>query len=856
VTSPAPPVAVWPLVGRDAELERIAGARRQDGCPGVIVHAPAGAGKSRLAREANAAATAEGLHAIWVQATRSASAIPLGAFAGVIPDDVRSDDSLELLRASGEALRRQAGGRRVVLGVDDAQSLDPVSAALVLHLASTSAAFVVATVRAGELVPDAIQSLWKDAGAPRLELGRLDDDAVAALVEAGLGGPVEHGALEWVITSSQGNPLFIRELVHGALESGTLARAGGLWRLTRRPPVSASLRELVEERMAALEASERMPVELLALAEPLRIDELTALAGIDASVRAEALGLIAIDAAADEARLAHPLYGETLRTELGALRAQHLRRRLADALLERDPVSPETAMRTARLLLDAQQPVPPALLIDAARAANDTADPDLGGHLAELALRDGAGLEAALLLARALTIRRRHDDAETLLARFEAEARAAASFDYVEQRAHGLYWVRRDLEAARAYVEQAGTWSADGAWERRLAPLRDLLADKEVDFAETLRVTQAAIADPGADEATRLAIEARQALALLYTGEGTRAFETLRRLRPAVPFGYGEKLAAGSWNLTSLETGEDYGEGDAYVAGLLRDAARAEDHEAAAIAAFGLAITEFMRGRYRSSARWFDEAELHYEHGDTFTAMTVVNAYRVGIAAATGGDVEAAMERLRGNFGPAGAWRHQMPYVQRAEGWADPANAAGHFLLAAAENDRLPIFAASMLYEAFRAGADVRERMRELAPRGDARLVRAYAHHVAAESGDELLAVAGEFAAIGALRYGMEAAVAAAGRHLRAGDRGGARRAAVLAGELYQPDQGTPEPVFDGLDAGEVVLTKREAQLVALAREGVSNAEIADRLVVSVRTVESHLYRAMRKLGVSDRRDL
>ena len=53
-----------------------------------------------------------------------------------------------------------------------------------------------------------------------------------------------------------------------------------------------------------------------------------------------------------------------------------------------------------------------------------------------------------------------------------------------------------------------------------------------------------------------------------------------------------------------------------------------------------------------------------------------------------------------------------------------------------------------------------------------------------------------------------------------------------------------------------VALTARESQLVGLARQGLSNAEIADRLVLSVRTVETHLYRAMQKLGVSDRREL
>jgi DNA-binding NarL/FixJ family response regulator len=36
----------------------------------------------------------------------------------------------------------------------------------------------------------------------------------------------------------------------------------------------------------------------------------------------------------------------------------------------------------------------------------------------------------------------------------------------------------------------------------------------------------------------------------------------------------------------------------------------------------------------------------------------------------------------------------------------------------------------------------------------------------------------------------------------------------------------------------------------------LSNRQIAERLVVSVRTVEGHLYRACAKLGVSDRREL
>jgi hypothetical protein len=102
--NPGPPAATsslsatWPLVGRDTELGRIAEAMGDADCRGIVVSAGAGVGKSRLAREAHAAAQRSGALAVWAQATRSSATIPLGAFAGLIPEDVRSDDALELMR--------------------------------------------------------------------------------------------------------------------------------------------------------------------------------------------------------------------------------------------------------------------------------------------------------------------------------------------------------------------------------------------------------------------------------------------------------------------------------------------------------------------------------------------------------------------------------------------------------------------------------------------------------------------------------------------------------------------------------------------------------------------------------------
>lgn len=63
-------------------------------------------------------------------------------------------------------------------------------------------------------------------------------------------------------------------------------------------------------------------------------------------------------------------------------------------------------------------------------------------------------------------------------------------------------------------------------------------------------------------------------------------------------------------------------------------------------------------------------------------------------------------------------------------------------------------------------------------------------------------------------------------------------------------------PVIDRLEGVAVELTRRKAQTAALAARGFTNQQIADQLVLLVRTVETRVHRAMQKRGVDQRREL
>ena len=183
-------------------------------CPGVRHRGRRPASASRASRARPWRPRAGG-RAWWAGCRRPAAPrrSRSAAFADLLPADVRSDDLLELMRRSAAALRGRADGRPIVIGVDDA----PVARSDARRRSCCSSparasAFVVVTVRSGEAAPDAITSLWKDAGAPRLSLQPLDEAETTELVEQALGASVEQAAARWIYESSQGNALYVREL--------------------------------------------------------------------------------------------------------------------------------------------------------------------------------------------------------------------------------------------------------------------------------------------------------------------------------------------------------------------------------------------------------------------------------------------------------------------------------------------------------------------------------------------------------------------------------------------------------------------------------------------------------------------
>jgi len=304
----------WPLTGRAEEIRLIDAGLSTTDVAGVVIHGAAGVGKSRVAREALKLAASRGCQCRWAVGTSAARSLPLAPFTPWVP--AVGSDSLQLVRDVIESLTSAPEGVGVVVGVDDAHLLDDLSTFVMHQVVQRGLAKVVLTVRDRESIAPALQEMWHAAPFERLDLQPLSREETTTLLMATVGNAVDRHAAQQLWELTQGNVLYLRNIVDQGVADGRLAVQRGYWRWTGDPVVPPSLVEFIEARIGALTGSVSDVIDTLAVAEPLPLRSLARLTDPDAIEEADIRGLITLheqDGGA-EVRLAHPPYGEVRRT--------------------------------------------------------------------------------------------------------------------------------------------------------------------------------------------------------------------------------------------------------------------------------------------------------------------------------------------------------------------------------------------------------------------------------------------------------------------------------------------------------------------------------------------------------------
>ena len=123
---------------------------------------------------------------------------------------------------------------------------------------------------------------------------------------------------------------------------------------------------------------------------------------------------------------------------------------------------------------------------------------------------------------------------------------------------------------------------------------------------------------------------------------------------------------------------------------------------------------------------------------------------------------------------------------------------------------------------------------------------------MADQDGPALAVVATRWEELGALLLGADAAAQAAAGYERVHDRRAKTNLSGIAFRLAANCDNARTPALRE-QAHPLPITGREREIGSMVAWGLSNKQIAEKLVVSVRTVEGHIYRACTKLNVSDR---
>ena len=857
-----------------------------------------GIGKSALAEAITERLSAD-MIVLRIHGSSSLSGVPFGVLTPYTAE-LTAEDSVSpvaVLRSVWTYFQKLKDGKDtpLLLVVDDAHHLDEASAGIVADMISAGWASVVAAGRPRPGLPQPLDQLWYDGLADRVDLRPLNREQIEEVLAHVLDGTVPAGTVESIWNASGGNPRILDALLHDAAEQGVLAKRNGIWMLLGPlPSDGARLAAVVSKDLLRRRPEEQEALKLVALAEPVGRKVIEDICGAEL-VRSLLDQQIVVEGSGSPAvlRMWNGVIGAAMRKSVSVSRSLQLLERLR-AQQEAPPSSADGRLRAAEWALECGLRVADDDLLDAAGTA-------LAGYRNGSAKTMAARVQDPVLAPQAHAIQARALFNEAHYA--EAASALDACWLELADTAGAAHVLLLRAAAHQALGRPVAAVAAESRELLRHAGLLEAPAASSPDAAEPGGSTPTPAHRPWQDEMLHL-LELGEAGDHNALGSAVQDIRSRNLGQPVDDALRAIGLALHSHALSAAGRGAQ---------GL--DAALLAASELPSLRDGVFFFNEFVLGRlvagYLAMGEWESaERELaNYAMEQASGAACFSGGVQLlrGYSLLRQGRIERAyqmllpaVEALRLNdplqlfrFGSslgfyvaarlgdaAQAKRLELDYKDSTPG--TPANEllAKAYAAAAAEylaRDGKGL--ASIHTLATTPGVSVRAGMNleflaicwdlgdhsviplVLAIAGNvegrwAAAMLTLARHWESEDADALMGTAADLEATGFVNLAREAYARASTLLEQCGERRRSRQAIALREKC---DHELGERFREGhfiAAAPAVHLTRREQDIVELALQGLTDREIAQRLMVSVRTVEGHLYRTYVKLGVRSRDEL
>ncbi|WP_162621767.1 helix-turn-helix transcriptional regulator [Microbacterium suaedae] len=835
-----------------------------------------GSGRSRLLRAVADQLVTDGWEALEIHGSPALTTRPLEALALAGLLDARSQGAGTPVSSAVVALRRAVTRDRTFLVIDDADQLDETSAGAIVAALHGGRIPVLSATSIARATPD-FSIVAHVRPNVRVAMPPLAFHDSSELIDEVAGGPVAVATAARIHAKSGGLPGIIEVLVENAVREGLLVRRDGVWAgaATMWSPRLAAVIETFLQGLAPTEFDALAILSLVGTIDAGVARRLTAWSEVE---RLDERGLLAFGTEGDSLTVSvyPPLLSEHLRRDrLGARRL----RLLADIDATLNGTEAQDLGRTRLTPGALDSPVAPVSLAAARGFGTPVAADPENRHSLDATLNRMVyeRVTAETLVRRAEW--NRHPDASSAisyaLALMSTDAPPAEIARILEvpddetderQRAtlatwrgfavavgpEGLAGVERDFEEER---RRTGKWSrlldiTEGHLRFLGEGVGGIEPEPEEDEPATIR------------GAARL-LRAEQLLALGRPAQALAEIDIMER----------EDTSVGGWGgalriLATVFQGDldasEVAARDAFDGGIA-----SLDPEAITPYGYVLAAILALRGDDAPlrdhigtvlSVGYTPLRYAHYHLGTLAMAVRIAASMGREANAASLADEASAMVPPLGPF-PLMSAVHARSHAALVAGapsdqiakdlWEGAVDAAGRGYLVSALVHGI---------RSLEVDPDVAH-AREMAiwqaacePGGLPELIMRYADGLVGTNTADMLDAADFLDASGCAGFAIRVRVAAAALASRTGDADGAAIARELrarAEELGGEYPALVKPLLQGS-----VLTAREREIAQLAADGMSNGDIAKRLVVSTRTVENHLYRVFQKLHIDGRQQL